>query len=224
MSHTLSFFAEEKTYDPLPDPCAACGHGVGVVSFRDKAIVSLRCQKCGAALDRSIVRARPLRFDCRCGVSAASGCGFITPNKQHNDLRCIACGAHNTFVSNSDLGGALPAYQRPKISEGMRLQLFEEADHLCLYHGGPGDLEAGHCLSVADGRALGMSDDVLFDWWNLCAMCSRCNQALGGRSVKPSTYITLLKPGEFDKPVRDPTFTKILVALGKARGMRQEAA
>lgn len=221
---SLSFFAEEKTYDPLPSPCPACGHSIGVVSFRDKALVSLRCQKCSTALDCEIVRLHPLRADCRCGVTANGALGFIIPKAQHNALHCIACGSWNTFVSNDDLNGAPPVYQRSKISEGMRLQLLEEADHLCQIHGGPGDLDVGHCLSVADSIILGVPEEVVYDWWNLCAMCKRCNQALGGRSVKPTTYINRLKAGEMDKSIRDPMFTKVLVALGKALAFRKEAA
>lgn len=225
MSNTLSFLAEEKLFDPLPSPCPACGHGVGVVSVRDKAVGGLRCQKCNFELDRVLVRVHPLRKDCPCGATAAAGFGFVIPKANNNALHCLTCGTWNWNVSNADLGAAPAAPQRPKISEGLRLQVFEDAGHICQIHRGDEErLEVGHCLSVADARVLGVPDDVTYDWWNLCAMCWRCNQALGGRSVRPSLYIGRLKPGEIDKVARHPTFTKVLVALGKALALRQEAA
>ncbi len=223
--NTLSFFDSEKMFDPLPSPCTACGHSVGVVSYRDKTIVGLRCQRCGVDLDRGVVRTHPLHKDCgTCHEPAVSGVGFVVPRVNNNALHCINCGTWNWNVSNADLGLAPQVYQRPKISDSMKIRLCEEAEHVCLYHGGPGDLEAGHALSVSDGRLLNVPEDVLFDWWNLFAICRRCNGALGARSVKPSTYITLIKPGEFDKALRDPTFTKVLVLLGKALALRKEAA
>lgn len=222
---TLSFFAEEKLYDPLPSSCGACGHAVGVVSFRDDAIVSLKCQKCHFALDHSIVRIHPLRKDCgTCGATAAARFGFVVPRANNNALHCIACGTWNWNVSNTDLGVAVVT-QRPKIAEWLRLQVFEDAGYVCLLHRGDEErLEVGHCLSVADAAALRVPDEITYDWWNLCAMCWRCNQALGGRSVKPTLYISRLKPGEFDKVDRHPTFTKVLIALGKALALRKEAA
>lgn len=224
MSNTLSFFPDEKTFDPLPSPCPACGHGVGVVSFRDGAIVSLRCQKCSVDLDRTIVRIHPLRKDCQCGATAASGFGFVIPKTNNNALHCIVCGTWNWNVSNADLGVAPAVLQRPK-TDHMRIQLLEEAGFVCQLHRGDDEpLEVAHCLSVADARALGVPDDVTYDWWNLCIMCRRDNALLSGRSVLPSVYISKLKPGEFDKPGRHPTFTKVLVALGKALALRKEAA
>ena len=225
MTGSLSFFADEKAYDPLPSPCPSCGHSIGLVGFRDGAVVALTCQKCRIALDPAIVRVHPLCKPCRCGATEASGFGFVVPRANNNALHCLACGTWNWNVSNADLGIApeVPG-ARPRISEGLRMRVFEDAGHVCLYHGGAGDLHVGHALSVSEGRQLGLGDDVLFDWWNLFAICERCNLALNSRSVKPSTYITLIKPGEFDKPARAPMFTKVLVALGKALALRKEAA
>ena len=225
MTGTLSFFADEKAYDPLPSPCPSCGHSIGLVGFRDRAVVALTCQKCRADLDPAIVRVYPLCKPCRCGANEATGMGFVIPRANNNALHCLACGTWNWNVSNADLGVTpdVPG-ARPRISEGLRLRVFEDAGYVCQIHGGIDDLDVGHCLSVADSKILGTPDDIVYDWWNLCAMCKRCNQALGGRSVKPSLYIWRLKPGEFDKSARDPMFTKVLVALGKALALRKEAA
>ena len=41
----------------------------------------------------------------------------------------------------------------------------------------------GHVVSVNDGLAIGLSDSVLYDEWNLCTMCEECNSGLGEQSL-----------------------------------------
>lgn len=221
---SLSFFDNEKTFDPLPNPCPSCGHGVGVVAFRDRRITGLRCQKCSFALDHSLVLLHPLREDCMCGIAAASGSGFIIPRANNNALHCIACGAWNWNVSNADLGVAPERQARPPIHEWLRMELMQEAQCRCLVCGNDEDpRDVGHCIAVDEGRRFGVSDDLLFDRWNLAIMCKRCNKGFDTRSVWPRLYVDRLKPNEYDKPTPDPTFTKILQLLRKINASRGSA-
>lgn len=234
---TLSFFAQEKQYDPLPAPCGSCGHVVGVVTFRDKALVGFKCQKCGADLDRSLVRTHPLRQDCRCGESETSGVGFIVPQRNNPDgqaLHCINCGTWIRYVPKAELGAAPDRTRRPEIPEHLKYQIRLESGFKCQINHEVTELHMGHCLSVADNDALvarrvsiALTEEELYGYWNLYATCRRCNEGMSGRgeSVLPSLYIQL-KPGEFDKPRKDrnPAFTKVLLALGEALTLRKEAA
>lgn len=220
-----SFFSEEKLYDPLPEPCQSCGHSVGVVAWRDKRITGLRCQKCGFVLDPSLVLLHPLQKDCSCGASSASAVGFVIPKANNNALHCIACGVWNWNVSDADLGVAPKQYHRPRIAEWLRMELMQEAQCQCLVCGSDEEQrDVGHCISVDEGHRLDLSDDLLFNRWNLAIMCKRCNKGFGSRSVWPRLYVDRLKPTEYDKPVPDPTFTKILQLLRKINASRRDAA
>jgi 5-methylcytosine-specific restriction endonuclease McrA len=52
-------------------------------------------------------------------------------------------------------------------------------------------LHVGHLISVADGRAHGLTDEQLWSDANLAIMCESCNLALGRRSVSLQFIVAL---------------------------------
>jgi hypothetical protein len=68
---------------------------------------------------------------------------------------------------------------RPAIRPRDRVLILLRDGCRCVICNSNRDLEVGHLISVAVGRKLGLSDEELFSYENLAAMCRECNRGLG---------------------------------------------
>jgi 5-methylcytosine-specific restriction endonuclease McrA len=87
---------------------------------------------------------------------------------------------------------------RPELSFGQRERILQRDGGRCflcgrdpLRHGVI--LHVAHVLSVADGRAQGVDDELLFGDANLVTACEECNAGMGKVSLEPRIWLALCR-------------------------------
>lgn len=119
------------------------------------------------------------------------GDGVLTPQYEADGrlarigLTCGACGLHVKWVPKRDLGLAPDNKRtRPEISPSKRARILAAFNHICVScKRDDRPLEIGHLISIADGHQYGLTDDELFDDFNLVPMCDACNAGQGDMTV-----------------------------------------
>lgn len=72
---------------------------------------------------------------------------------------------------------------RPALTPSQRSRVFAVSNTCVVCHRGDVPLEVGHLISVAEGRAMDVPDDLLFSDDNLAPFCEACNSGQSSRSV-----------------------------------------
>lgn len=135
----------------------------------------------------------PLPTPCECGETR----GEIRPKAGHNCLYCVGCDRYVKNVAKADTGEAPRSVStRVDIKPAQRERIIERDAGRCMLCGRPAGqviLHIGHVLSVEEGRALGATDEELYDDENLLALCEECNLGMGRRSVSPRLALRLIR-------------------------------
>jgi 5-methylcytosine-specific restriction endonuclease McrA len=128
---------------------------------------------------RIVMRASCPRCGCDDGLLATVG--------GQDTVRCAECNRFHYNAPRSETGRETRSLRtRPDIRPSQRARILMRDNGTCiLCHRCGVDLEAGHMISVYDGRKLGMSDAELNSDDNLAAMCKPCNSGLGNESLPP---------------------------------------
>jgi 5-methylcytosine-specific restriction endonuclease McrA len=117
------------------------------------------------------------------------GCttGYIVPGELHVGLYCDNCTSWQRWVSKRDAGVSTRSLRSQRgIAPSLRERVFARDGHRCVRCGvgaSAARLVVGHIVSVRDGLELGMNDDKLYSFENLCCMCEECNAGLGAASL-----------------------------------------
>lgn len=131
------------------------------------------------------------RQPCR---SCGSDDAYLKREGIHEGVYCAKCGTHNYWAPGTETGRKprTVANLRNKIPARQRARILDRDNARCVLCGcDRGPLHVGHLLSVEDGIALGVGNELLYDDANLAAMCETCNLGLPS-SVTARTYATLM--------------------------------
>jgi 5-methylcytosine-specific restriction endonuclease McrA len=82
---------------------------------------------------------------------------------------------------------------RPNIKPRQRARIIERDGGRCFICGERDRLDAGHLISIYEGRKQGFTEAELMDDENLMAMCARCNSGFGRRSLSPRWVAAALR-------------------------------
>jgi len=135
----------------------------------------------------------PLRNPCsQCGGTT----GRIKETGAQDCVYCLGCDRFQYNAPRAETGKPVRSVRSTRdvdISPGLRAQiLFERAGGCCeICHNMGAELHVGHLLSVAAGRAEGLTDADLNHPDNLAAMCSTCNLGLGDQPVSVRLVLAL---------------------------------
>jgi 5-methylcytosine-specific restriction endonuclease McrA len=133
------------------------------------------------------------------------GDGRVDPKNGQNCVYCLKCGRMVYNAPRTELGEEPRSVRtRPDIKPSQKARVLERDCSRCLTCGRPAGapkredaspviLHIGHVLSVDDGRALGATDEELFDDENLVTVCEECNLGQGSRSLLPRLALRLIR-------------------------------
>lgn len=109
-------------------------------------------------------------------------------------VRCGLCGRALYNAPKTETGRAPRTVSnlRPGIKASRRARILDRDLGRCVLCGATERLNVGHMLSVEDGYALGVGNDVLFSDENLAALCETCNLGFGNQSVNARTYLRVM--------------------------------
>lgn len=133
----------------------------------------------------------PLRKPCAC----TSETGYIIETGGQQVVRCVRChrGLYNAPKSETGLARRSVS-DRPQIKPSKRARIIERDNGTCQKcHKTEGRMHIGHLLSVKDGRAIGATDEELWDDDNLVLECEECNLGFGERTPAPRLVYRVLQ-------------------------------
>jgi len=127
-------------------------------------------------------------------------CGGPTATRvkgPHIEEYCDECGRHQRFVKKSELGLATRSVSRSKIKPKQRSRIIDRARGRCERCGVPAaktkaGLHVGHVVSEAEGRRVGVAQEVIDSDENLIAECDECNLGHGKAPIPMSVFIAIL--------------------------------
>lgn len=134
----------------------------------------------------------PLRKPCaNCGNTT----GHIDTRNGQDCLFCTKCQKWQYNAPRTETGRPTRSHRtRPDIPATQRARILDRDNATCVVcHRQDTALDAGHLLSVDQGRQLGLTDAELYDDENLAAMCSACNSGYSNRSVNPRLFIAVIR-------------------------------
>ena len=135
----------------------------------------------------------PLRAPCsQCGGAA----GRIKETGAQDCVYCLGCDRFQYNAPRKETSKPVRSVRSSRdvdISPSLRAEiLFERAGGCCeICHNMGAELHVGHLMSVAAGRAEGMTDAELNHPENLAAMCSNCNLGLKDQPVSSRLLMKL---------------------------------
>jgi 5-methylcytosine-specific restriction endonuclease McrA len=127
---------------------------------------------------------------CSCG----SEDGSIEPKNGQDCVYCNECGKY-LFNAPKTLTGRKKrtlATTHAAITPKVRTRIIERANGLCETCGSPSLLTVGHVVSVADGHANGLTDEIINSDENLICQCGECNSGTGKRTIPLQMYVRIL--------------------------------
>lgn len=121
--------------------------------------------------------------------------GIVTEKNGQDVVRCIGCGKWAYNQPKAESGKPQRSVRtRPEIKPSTRARILERDNYTCVMcHSATSVLHIGHLLSVNDGKALGATEEELFDDENLAAMCEECNLGQGQTTVSMRLLYLILK-------------------------------
>lgn len=143
----------------------------------------------------------PIRQQTNGGRCAKCGCqtGTILKVGPQDTVRCSACDAFLYCAPKTETGREVRSTStvHAAIKPKQRSRIIERANTRCERCGKPAaasvtGLHVGHILSVADGIAHGLADEVINSDDNLIAECDECNGGRGKGALPVRLFIALL--------------------------------
>jgi hypothetical protein len=134
----------------------------------------------------------PLRTPCSvCG----SELGYVITKNGQDCVYCQSCKKHQYNAPKTETG------RKPRtvstVHQGIRpkkrARILFRASGRCELCGSRNILHVGHILSVKSGLRLGLTESVLNDDENLCAMCEECNLGIGDATVPLRLAVGILR-------------------------------
>lgn len=127
---------------------------------------------------------------CACGSSE----GLIETKNLQDVVRCRVC---NKFFFNAPktLTGREARTLKTTheaITTKQRFRIIERACGRCETCGSRSLLTVGHVVSVADGHAAGLSDQIINSDENLICQCAECNSGAGKGTIPLRIYVAIL--------------------------------
>lgn len=121
--------------------------------------------------------------------------GRIETRAGQDCVFCLSCDRHNYNAPRTETGREVRTLRtRPNISVSQRARVLDRDGGLCVICHTPGrPVDAGHIVSVDEGRQLDMTDVELFSDENLAAMCSSCNSGYSSVSINPRIFLALVR-------------------------------
>lgn len=125
--------------------------------------------------------------------------GAIIPSNGQDVVRCKRCNRQCYNAPRAETGKPQRNIRsRPDLSFGQRERILRRDSARCFLCGrDPAQhgviLNVAHVLSVHEGRAMGVEDEILFDDANLVAACEECNQGMGKFSLEPRIWLALCR-------------------------------
>lgn len=118
----------------------------------------------------------------------------LIPQGQHSGVYCVRCRRWLYWAPKHETGEAprTVATLRKGLKPSQQARILERDLGRCVMCGTRENLHIAHFLSVKDGIALGVPDEVLESDENKAAMCEACNLGLQGHSVSARFYVSLL--------------------------------
>ncbi len=127
-----------------------------------------------------------MRSVCVCGSKE----GSITETGAQDVVRCAACNKFQYNAPRVETGKAVRSVSttHAAISPRLRAEILMRAGWRCQCCGrqptkATEELHVSHCVSVASGHELGLTDDQINNAENLMASCAECNLGLGKETV-----------------------------------------
>lgn len=147
----------------------------------------------GTKKDIYVMR-EPCRWCLKDGVGEVLS-GSISNVNGQDVVRCSRCERQCYNAPRAETGKPQRNVRsRPELSFGQRERILQRDGAQCfLCKRADGILHVAHVLSVADGRAQGVEDEVLFHDLNLITACEECNLGMGSLSLQPRIWLALIK-------------------------------
>lgn len=127
----------------------------------------------------------------RCGEKR----GYIETKSGQDVVYCLACDAYAYCAPRAETGKPQRSVRtRPDIKPKQRVRvLIRDGNRCVLCHADDKTLHIGHLLGYEEGKAVGATDDELYDDDNLAAMCEECNLGLGIEQLSPLAMLRVLR-------------------------------
>lgn len=137
----------------------------------------------------------PWPMDRPCKRCGAQGTGYLTTRGGQDTVTCGSCGEYAGFNAPKTATGRKVRVigTRPGIPPSQRSRILERDNYRCILCHRDSELQIGHLISEADGRALGLTDRELYDDENLAAMCAECNSGQSRRPLPLRFCVALLR-------------------------------
>lgn len=119
----------------------------------------------------------------------------IKPTNGQDVVRCLDGCGYSHCAPRTETGREVRSLRtRPQIKPKVRARILDRDNGTCIIcHRSDLPLDAGHLISVDEGRELGMTDVELYDEENLAAMCNACNSGYGTTSINPRILLGLIR-------------------------------
>jgi len=137
----------------------------------------------------------PDRKECPGGVCACGATfGSIEEKNGQDVTRCHACGKWLFNASRVLTGREARTLSttHAAITPKIRNRILERANGRCEVCGLSSMLTVGHVVSVKDGHAAGLTDDVINSDENLICQCAECNSGTSSRTIPLRMYVRIL--------------------------------
>lgn len=134
----------------------------------------------------------PLRKPCVCGHEI----GRITHANGQDVVRCAKCGKWQYNAPKTETGRKGRSLQttHKAIKPKQRYRILSMAGGKCMLCGKRDcELHVDHAISVKDGHAAGLTDEVINSDDNLMALCAECNLGKGDGTLPLNILIAALR-------------------------------
>jgi hypothetical protein len=123
--------------------------------------------------------------------------GAIRNTNGQDVIRCTRCSRLCYNAPKAETGKPQKTVKDRPRNEGQRERILARDGARCQLCGRDPKmhqvvLHIAHCVSVDEGRKVGLSDEILFADYNLFAACEECNLAMKNVSVEPKFMWGLL--------------------------------
>lgn len=127
---------------------------------------------------------------CECGCET----GIVFSRGLQDILRCEKCDKYLFNASRVITGKKKRTLKttHEAISTKQRYEIIERANGVCETCGSKNLLQVAHVISVADGHAMDIPDDVINSNENLICQCAECNSGLSGGTIPLRMYVAIL--------------------------------
>ena len=136
-----------------------------------------------------------LREACACG----SGSGRVETRNGQDCVFCVECGAFRYNAPKHETGRVVrSASARDDLKPKQKARILTRGCGRCELCGKTPDgvsltLHVGHIVSVADGKRLGLAEDLINCDDNLMALCSECNLGISEETISLVLAVNIIR-------------------------------